>query len=303
LSESISRAVELSWSGHRLHAGLHLPPGPPPGTVQLLLPGLTYDSRYWTLPGPHDYVAAQLAAGHAVLALDRIGTGRSDRPPAADVTVEANLDAVHEVVAAIRGGALGIEVTTVVAVGHSLGSGLAVLEAARHRDLDALVLTGLLHDLGPAYWDVVPALHPAAEDPVLGPDQPDGYLTTRPGARSELYEHAGAVDEELAKWHEETKTTVTLGEGMTLEEIYAPDAAAAVTVPVLVVIGARDRLFGGGAVDPAAPWAVRGFESSFYCAAPVVEAIVVPDAGHALNVHRDAADWYAAAARWIGAAT
>ena len=52
-------------------------------TVQVLLPGLTYDRRYWNAPGKYDYAAHMLAAGYAVLLLDRLGTGGSSRPPAA----------------------------------------------------------------------------------------------------------------------------------------------------------------------------------------------------------------------------
>ncbi|MFE2041613.1 alpha/beta hydrolase [Streptomyces sp. NPDC059477] len=286
----------------QLAAELFLPAGDPPDTVQLLLPGLTYDRRYWTAPGAHDYTRHAVAEGYAVLALDRPGTGGSTHPPADQVTVDSNVDAVHQVIGALRRGAPGVpSFRRVVAVGHSLGSGIAVIEASRHHDLDALVITGLLHAFGPLYAEAVPALHPAAEDELLaGTDLPENYLTTRPGRRAALYEHPDGVDPELSAYHERTKSTVTAGEGFTLDAIYQPEPAAGVDVPVLLVVGAQDRLFGGGQLSTADAAAVVAHERKFYTGAPDLEAFTVPEAAHSLNVHRTAPSWYAAAHQWLG---
>jgi pimeloyl-ACP methyl ester carboxylesterase len=297
-----TQAVDIEVSpGWRLHAELHMPPGEPPRTVHLALSGLTYDRRYWRLPGGNDYVRYALDAGYAVLALDRIGTGLSDHPAADQVTVASNVNTVHQVIEALRAGRIGDHAfETVVAVGHSLGSGIAILEAARHHDLDALVLTGLLHAFGPAYDQVLPALHEVAEDEAFaGAALPGGYLTTRPGMRAILYEHAGGVTAELSAEHERTKSTVTLGEGMTLEEIYDVEAARAVTAPVLLVMGTEDRLFGGGAASCASAASVLDFERGNYPAAADLQAVVVPDAAHGINVHKTAPRWFESATSWL----
>ncbi|MBW6437066.1 alpha/beta fold hydrolase [Actinoplanes hulinensis] len=279
-----------------VHAELFLPEGPAPDSVQVLISGLTYDSRYWTLPGANDYVAHQVRAGHAVLALDRIGTGRSGRPPATEVTVDGNLAALHQVITALRAGHAGLPAfRRVIVVGHSLGSGLALLEAAEHRDVDGVVVTGLQHRFGPLHDEVAGGLHPAALDPAFEADTaPEGYLTTQPGRRADFYEHPGAVTPELSKWHEETKSTVTLGEGGTLQRIYDPAVPAGVEVPVMLVVGAEDRIFGGG--DAAT---VLAHERPLYAPAARLEVFVLPAAGHALNVHANAAEWFTAAGAWI----
>jgi pimeloyl-ACP methyl ester carboxylesterase len=302
VSHTITLDVALHDGGpaeHRVHAELFLPEGDTPGSVQLLLSGLTYDSRYWTLPGENDYVAHQVRAGNAVLALDRIGTGRSGRPAAAEVTVDSNLAVVHQVVTALRARDAGLPAFgRVFLVGHSLGSGLALLEAGEHRDVDGIVLTSFLHHLGPLHDQVISALYPAAIDPAFTADAPpEGYLTTQPGKRPELYEHPGNVTPELSKWHEETKSTVTLGEGGTLPRIYDPAAASVVDVPVLLVAGAADQIFGGDALTGAD--AIRAYEQQFYSPAARLEVFVLPDAGHALNVHANAAAWFDAAASWF----
>ncbi|WP_306333089.1 alpha/beta hydrolase [Streptomyces sp. KL118A] len=285
----------------RLDAELFLPPGKAPDTVQLLLPGLTYDRRYWTAPGALDYTRHAVGEGYAVLALDRPGTGASEHPAAEQVTVESNVEAVHQVVAALRRGAPGLPAfRRVVAVGHSLGSGIALIEAARHRDLDALVITGLLHAVGPLYPEAMPALYPATEDPLLAPtNPPENYLTTRPGRRAALYEHPPGIDPGVSAWHEDTKSTVTAGEGFTLDAIYQPEVAAEVRVPVLLVVGQEDRLFGGGDASTEDAASVVAYERKFYTGATDLEAFVVPDAAHSLNVHRTAPRWYAAAHEWL----
>lgn len=293
-----AHAPGTTW---RLGAELFLPAGDPPDTVQLLLPGLTYDRRYWTAPGALDYTRHAVGEGYAVLALDRPGTGDSEHPPADQVTVDSNVDAVHQVVTALREGAPGIPAFRhVVAVGHSLGSGIALIEAARHQDLDALVVTGLLHAVGPLYPEAVPALYPAAADPLLAPTgPPENYLTTLPGRRAALYEHPPGVDPGVSAWHEDTKSTVTAGEGFTLDAIYRPEAATGVRAPVLLVVGREDRLFGGGEVSTEDAASVVSHERKFYTGTTDLEAYVVPDAAHSLNVHRTAPSWYAAAHEWL----
>ena len=69
-------------------------------------------------------------------------------------------------------------------VGHSLGSGIATVEAATFNDVDGLILTGFLHTFAPAIGAVPAALYPARDDPrFAGRNLPVDYLTTQPGTR------------------------------------------------------------------------------------------------------------------------
>jgi pimeloyl-ACP methyl ester carboxylesterase len=279
-------------SAWKLVGDLYLPASGETDTVQLLLSGLTYDRRYWTVPGL-DYVHHATGAGHAVLALDRIGVGDSDHPPAHLVTVDANVETVHQVVQALCAGHAGIQsFRHVVAVGHSLGSGIALIDSARYHDFDALVLTGLLHAFGPLYPQAVAGLHPAQ-------GHPRGYLTTRPGVRAPNYEFADGVDPDISEYHERTKSTVTTGEGSTVDEIYRADYAGAVDVPILLVIGRHDGLFGGGDVVCEQAEVVAKHERDFYTGTFELEAFVVPDAAHSINLHRTAPQWYEHAQKWL----
>src|SRR5262249_29566959 len=84
--------------------------GPAAGkTVQLLLHGSTYARYYWDFPYQsvhYSYVQAATRRGYATFNLDRIGNGASDRPPGNSVDIDANGFVVHQVVAALRAGAV-----------------------------------------------------------------------------------------------------------------------------------------------------------------------------------------------------
>jgi pimeloyl-ACP methyl ester carboxylesterase len=67
------------------------------------------------------------------------------------VTVDSNAQVLHQVLRALRAGALGgHRFDRIVVVGHSFGSIMAVTVASLFpADLDALILTGYLHNVGP----------------------------------------------------------------------------------------------------------------------------------------------------------
>jgi len=73
-----------------------------PSTVQILIPGGTYNHLYWDFPdgnGYYNYVGAATGAGYATLDVDPVGQGNSSHPASAEVTltaeaVEANKDTV-----------------------------------------------------------------------------------------------------------------------------------------------------------------------------------------------------------------
>ncbi len=170
-------------------------PGPRASTVQLLIHGATYGKTYWDWPQQrYSYVRTALAAGYSTLAVDRLGVGETSRPASELVDSAANAFVLHQWIGALRAGLThGGGFERVVSVGHSLGSALAVEEARTYHDVDALVLSGFLHSLGPGVEAVGGALYPAAFDPKFaGTIADQGYLTTLPGSRSVFYWLPGA---------------------------------------------------------------------------------------------------------------
>ena len=295
-------AVRLSPADpadYRLRGTLTGPATATAPLVQVLLPGATYDRSYWDWqqqPDRYSYVTAAARAGVATLALDRLGTGSSSRPPADRVTLDTNAYTVHQVISQLRRGSQALpRFRKVQAVAHSLGSAVAIREAALYDDVDGLVLTGFTHTFGPGAPSFAPAIHPAAQDPRLaGQDLPAGYLTSRPGARELFYYRPTTAPEVLAR-DEATKSTTTAAEAAGLVEVAADrDLSRTLRVPVLTVVGSQDALF----LDPANPKAAVRDEHDAFNARSHLQVRVIPDAGHDLNLHRNAPRTYAAILAW-----
>jgi len=271
-------------------------------TLQITLHGSTYSHSYWDWPFRpeiYSYMRRATEAGYAVLSLDRIGIGRSDHPPAAEVTIESNAYVIHQIVQELRGGELTVPAfgrvrpERVALVGHSLGSLIAIQEAATYGDVDGVVLTGLSHTVTPAVGEL--PLHPASLDPRFsGQNLPDGYLTTVPGTRGAFY-HLPFVDPAVLRLDERTKETVTTSELETA--VPALGLSGGVHVPVLVVVGDFDLGFceapnctTSGSLDD---------EASFYPEDACAEVKIIPNAGHVLNLHFQAPRTFDAVLRWM----
>ncbi len=269
------------------------------GTLQVLIPGGTYGSAYWHLRGDWrrpSYAEAMTAAGHATLALDRFGSGASSAPPSAAFAADTQEAALLAVLRRARTGLAGHRFAAVVGVGHSYGSTLARTVAVRHPGaLDALVLTGEASHPAELPWDRV--VHPVTEDPRLRHRGLDaGYYTTRPGARGEWFYDRSTTDRAVLVLDELTKQPDVYGQS------HPPPAEnAAIRVPVLVVVGAGDRVVcGPGASDCTSSAALFAQEKPFYPNA-VLDTWVIAGTGHSLNLHRTAPDWYPRAAAWLEA--
>ncbi|WP_433499653.1 alpha/beta hydrolase [Sphaerimonospora sp. CA-214678] len=288
-----------------LRGTLCLPSGQAPDTVQLLLAGATFDQAYWLTPADTrspSYVRYMAEAGYAVLALDRPGTGLSDRTPAAATDLGSEAGAVHEVVGRLRTGAVdGHAYRRVIGVGHSFGSSVLLTEAARNGDLDALAVTGFVHSVGPRLEELNEAIVPAADDPLLGLSRPpSGYLTTKTGSRADLFLDRAGVSPLMPSVIELTKTTMTTGEQATLAEAGDPAISGAVRVPVFLAVGGHDDLFCNGPyLQCTDAEAVKTWESWFFPPEAHLETFVLDGAGHALNLHRNATAWFAAAREWL----
>lgn len=263
--------------------------------VHLLLSGATYGDLYWDFPlhpKQYSYVRALTNNGYATFNLERIGIGESDHPPQNEVTLQANAFVAHQIVQALRNGQLG-KFSQVMLVGHSLGSGIAVIEAAQYDDVDGLVLTGFLHNQGPAFGDVAASLHPVQQDPhFTNHDLPDGYLTTLPDKRSIFYSTPDA-DSDVIKLDELTKETITIAEAQGLPPLVAdPNNVQGIRVPVLIVMGEFDQIFCSDGCPQVQ------VEPTYYESSPKVEVRVLKNAGHDLNLHPNAPALFATVVDW-----
>ncbi|WP_283812641.1 alpha/beta fold hydrolase [Bradyrhizobium tropiciagri] len=257
------------------------------GTLLILLSGATYDHDYWNMPdvsGRYSFVQAAKEAGFATLNLDRLGLGQSSKPSADQVSLVNEAFETHQIIDQIKAGALGHIYDNIILVGHSLGSGLAVQEAGTFNDVDGVVLTGFTHYAGPNFPMVPASLVPASTDSNLPLDQQQpGYLTTAAGDRSLFYNVADSTPRVIAT-DEANKQTVTTGELGDFVRILSDSAISnAIKAPVLSIFGAQDLLFDDpGGVRQALD------EHAWFNGASSYQAIVVPAAGHDLQLQENA---------------
>ena len=254
-------------------------------TVQVLVPGYTYDRNYWDFPhrpDAHSYVRAAVNAGYATVALDRLGTGASSRPTARLLTLDAHVRALDAVLTALRSGAFAdTAASPLITVGHSLGSAVVAAHAvsAKRRAVgrpDAVILTGFSHLPLPgtplffsAAWWRPPVRDHAAR-------LPRGYRTTIPRARRILFYSPGRVHRDVSAIDEQLKTTTAHfreAQGHGLIDVFR---TRALRTPVLVITGSRDTIACG---HPA--W--MRVERRFYARSADVTIASVRGAGHCLN--------------------
>jgi pimeloyl-ACP methyl ester carboxylesterase len=286
-------------------------------TLLVLVHGITYDRNYWDFPDPtghtdrYSFVSAALKAKFSTLSIDRIGAGSSSHPLSALVTIDSNAHTVHQLIQAVRSGAIrraaGGVFDRVVLIGHSYGSWTTWFEATRYDDVDAVVLTGATHGLTTidAPYIVVPGLYPAALDPRFGPlsGLDPGYLTTQPDTRYHAFYEPAQIDPAVVRYDEMTKGTVTSAEIQTYPLIL--NEPLDIRVPVFLTIGELDTLFCGPALG-GAPCTTEevliAFEGPYLGPnVPSIDAYILRAAGHDMNPMLNAPLYFSAVLGWLKA--
>ncbi|TCK20684.1 alpha/beta hydrolase [Pseudonocardia endophytica] len=290
--------------------------GKPPA-VLVLVHGITYGTYYWDFPlqpGTYSAVNALNDHGYATLNIDRVGHGRSDHPLSALTTTAAQAETIHQLIGKLKDGAIGgISFDHVTTVGHSYGSVIAWFESALYNDTDAVIATGytdrvgainalpLILTGGPAALDPVTSSEPWAADP--------GYLQVRQGSRNipALYHEENADPAVIAK-DNELANTVTAPELATFPEPEYDGMHKNITIPTFTVNGEFDTLVCGAnqqecstdasqTASPeeleAASTRLRDWEAPAHNSASCFRAAAIPDAGHDINLHRNAQQAFA----------
>ncbi len=292
-SESVAGTLCLpvNW-----HAGIQ--------AVDVLSSGATYNQSYWDWPQSpslYSYVEKTLAADRATFAYDRLGTGASSHPLSSDLTMTSDAYVLHQIIGWLQGQGF----TQIDSIGHSLGSIIAIQEAATFHDVSLLVPTGLLHAPDPGYANLSSFLYEASLDSQFAGDGLDpGYLTTIPGERSVL--HSTWTDPTVIAYDEAHKDLVASSEFDTAVSTVGTkpplNVSDSVTVPVLLVVGEEDALLCVDSVPNCTdPTAVRDSELPYYQSAPSLTVDMVPDTGHDLTMEPSADQSFTTINDWINA--
>ena len=261
-------------------------------TLLITAHGATYNHLYWNWPqSPETYSFVQ-SQDVPVLNIDLLGSGASSQPLSLLVTMQSQAFVMHQVVQAMR--TRGFE--NIVLIGHSSGSGMITLEASTYHDVDGVIVTGFLHQFSLGLLAVPFSLYPAALDPAFAGMLDAGYLTTRPGARSnDGFYYAPTVDPDVIVYDDAHKDVVATPYAIGFPLIISdPSISQAVDVPVLSLVGQYDPFCDGAHCPSAAD------EPTAWSPSAQLELHVIPDAGHNIHLHAIAAEIeYAHVREWL----
>jgi pimeloyl-ACP methyl ester carboxylesterase len=272
--------------------------------LQILVHGAGSDHRYWDWPleaERYSYVDWATRRGIATLNIDRIGCGHSSYPPGREIDVAAHVHTLGQIVSTVRSGLAGMRsFGRVVLVGHSMGSVVCGATAAACDDVDAVVLTGYLPvDGTPAMGDDLFAFAfiPALEGlPQLNGIADDGYLVPRADLGVEQLRYwAAATDAAMLEFDCLIKGPATKAE--LSDAAAAGPAIRAITTPALGLIGQYDALLidqslGESDTHDTVRRVADGIGANF-------DFVVIPDAGHMLNLQRNAHEAFVAIDQWL----
>jgi pimeloyl-ACP methyl ester carboxylesterase len=273
--------------------------------VQILLSGLTYDSYYWNFPldpQRYSYVRYADAAGYATLDIDRLGTGASSHPPPGVLNAQTEAYTVHQIVTDLHAGRLArTRFGKVMLVAHSYGSEIALNEAATYQDVAGVISSGWLTAGNLAgHLTVRGSYEPVSDDPTFA-SLPAGYMTTKPDAKGPDFYNMSAASASVIAEDNTLRQTVTTGEVVSVADPIPAPTTRNIHVPVLIAVGQDDSL-NCNATTPglscANAAAIMARESANYAPQACLQAFVLPDAGHSINLHPDAPEWFLAADAW-----
>lgn len=280
-------------------------------TVQLLVAGITYDQNLFNpshSPNSYSYVYAATSRGYSTFAIDRLGTGLSNKPAPDLLTTQSHAYVVGQIVQKLRAGTIGGRAfSTVVGVGHSFGTGilqyLAATSTVPGTVPDLLVLGAFLStSYAPSVSLFAGSLHTATSDPKFASSGlPSGYITTVPGTRDDLFLRVPGVETAMPAYEESIKSLSTTTERASVGAGRTPAVLAAVAVPSYIVVGQYDALYCDEAsgLSCANSAAIMAREGPKYGARACLSAYVVPNAGHAYGLHIRGLDAYTATSNWI----
>jgi pimeloyl-ACP methyl ester carboxylesterase len=212
--------------------------------LQFLVHGATYNHTYWDWPQDpayYSYVDRALAAGYATLAIDRLGDGASTRPVSTEVTLTATVETLHQVLTAVRAGALGDAYPEIEYVGHSFGSYYgAALNYSYPGDVNAYLLTGAGATVSAQGQAPCTSGNVAADYLPRFASLDSGYLTNAPGTRACFLYYLPAADPAVIAYDQATEDTLALGE-LTSRPADITPLLTSITAPALVIDGNHDN--------------------------------------------------------------
>ena len=265
--------------------------------VVLDLHGLGFGEFFWSFDAVAGYDWAQTLAarGVASVVIDRIGYGRSGRPPGTQSCIGAQADVAHQIVQELRSGSYGLDggeaprFGRVALAGHSAGGAITEVEAYSFHDVEGVVVL--------SYADLRPSLRTLAAltqavITCVGGGNPPGHA---PFGKSD-------ADFQALMFHHADPRVVAAVTAMRNPEPCGDDASLlaaiatsvrevpSITVPVLLVIGDHDAVFPPPALES---------QRHLFAGSHDVTTVSIPDTGHAVTVERSVGVTRDAVVSWL----
>ncbi|MBV8992340.1 MAG: alpha/beta fold hydrolase, partial [Pseudonocardiales bacterium] len=244
--------------------------------------------------------------GYATFAADRLGTGQSTKPPSVTLLDSVEAASIHQIVGHLRAGRVGgMRFDHIILVGHSIGAGVATLEAATYHDVNGVILTATSHLVSALAAANAPTIysHTVILDAQLRRRGSDpGYYTTRPGFRRIFYD-LGDADPQVIATDDATKDQFSiLGFGLVLTFGDEGPASLRIDAPVLLAVGEKDFAFCGFlSRDCSSAETFRKQEAPYFSPAAQLSTYVLPGSGHNMALHKNAGEYRDATRAWIRA--
>ncbi|WP_454763609.1 alpha/beta hydrolase [Cupriavidus campinensis] len=266
-------------------------------TVQVLVAGGSNNGIYWDWPmNPevHSYVRYATKMGFVTLNLDRPGYGKSDRPNPELMDFATQGYMVGQVIDQLKQGALGHKFSKIVLNGHSMGGMVAWHCASKHHGADAVIVSGVGHNLSEEAMRIVrAAVQPIENHPGYGRGmgwEPGYFARTM---SSKVPESAVDLFTLLLQ------DTVMIAELNTMERDSKDYSITEnIRVPVLFALGQYDKRWcvsaGECSLDP-----VFLNESKYYSPEIDFTSFIVPQAGHLINKDPGAPIFFQAVSEWL----
>lgn len=277
--------------------------------LQILISGNTFNKESWDCYGFDEkcsWTDFATGKGYYTLAIDRLGTGRSERPedPINTMQTGIQIEITHQLIQGIRSGKYKLgdrAFKRIVLGGFSYGSLLGYAIGRLHpSDLDAMILTGFSGRLfmPPSVLKMhfIPARH-VTQKPQFA-QIPTGYLTAATEGTSTSSLYSGSWDAELAQLDWENRDVVTPGEYASLGA--ALDGLSDFSGPVMAIAGDHDDIFCNESNGPCAE-SLAATKEMFPKLNPSLFAyFVAPETGHGVLTHNSAPEVHRAVHDWLG---
>lgn len=273
--------------------------GDVPEAVALYVHGLGYGAFFWNYKGVDGYDFASMQAGHSnqvSVVIDRLGYGASGKPDGNLVCYGSEADYLNQIVTQLRSGAYTADGAAakqtfkkVALVGHSAGGFMVEASAYSYKNIDALAVVGFSN--APVGLPVYPTFAQTTIDCQTAP-LPNNYAffgkTDADFKAAHFFNADPAVVDKVTAMRAPDPCMDT---GSALPAVVtALMSNSSITVPVLIVNGANDALFGPPGGD---------LEKALFTGSPDVTQITLGQTGHALTLGRTNRQFRAIMGDWL----